>query len=87
MLSSLMSVAALFFFVAIAMVACALLGSLLFDLMPVLRNGDERLRRPLVFPEVAGREGVRTPATVHRINTASPALGQAPGLRPLRAAA
>jgi len=83
MLSSLMSVAVLFFFVAIAMIACALLGSLLFDLMPVLRNGDERLRRPLVFPEIPGREGVRTPATVHPINTS----GCAPAWPSLRAAA
>lgn len=74
MLSSLMSVAALFFFVAIAMLACALLGSLLFDLMPVLRNGDERLRRPLVFPQVAVRDGVRAPATadVHRLSKSAP---------------
>ncbi|RVQ65709.1 hypothetical protein EKN06_12295 [Croceicoccus ponticola] len=70
MLSSLMSFVVLFFFVGVAMVACALLGSLLFDLLPVLRDGDRRVRHPLVFPEIADRPTVRQPATVHRIVSA-----------------
>ena len=67
MLSVMISLLSLFFFVAVAMGACALVGSLLFDLVPVLRNGDERLRQPLVFPEVQQRPSVRAPATVYRL--------------------
>ncbi|WP_156170807.1 hypothetical protein [Croceicoccus naphthovorans] len=66
-MSSVLPVVTLFFFVVIAMGACALVGSLLFDLLPVLRDGDDRVRQPLVFPEVATRPAVRTPATVHRL--------------------
>lgn len=83
MLLSLMSVATLFFFVAIAMIACALVGSLLFDLVPVLRNGDERLRQRLVFPQIADRPDVRRPAHVVRLTPASRPVP----LAPLRAAA
>ncbi len=84
MLSSLISVATLFFFVAAAMVACGLVGSLLFDLLPVLRDGDDRLRHNLVFPQVAERPAVRQPARVYRITPpARPAMREAP----LRAAA
>lgn len=84
MLSSLMSVAVLFFFVAIAMIACTLVGSLLFDLMPVLRNGDDRVRRPLVFPDVAARADTSGSADVYRISTSARRAACSP---PLRAAA
>lgn len=82
MLSSLMSLLSLFFFVAVSMGACALVGSLLFDLLPVLRDGDDRLRRPLIFPEVGERPSVRAPATVYRLSPAGRVA-----VTPLRAAA
>jgi len=81
MLSSLMSVVSLFFFVAIAMGGCALVGSLLFDLLPVLRDGDDRLRKPLIFPQVAERPAVRQPATIHRIIPAQYPAAPAVALR------
>lgn len=68
MLATLLSVSTLFFFVTIAMAACALVGSLLFDLMPVLDNGDERTRQPLVFPAVAER--AEAPSRVVRFTPA-----------------
>jgi len=55
MLFELVSVFAILFFAVVVIGAAALLGSLLFDLIPVLRDGDNRLRQPLVFPEVAQR--------------------------------
>lgn len=67
MLFSLMSLLAVFFFVTIAMGACVVVGSLLFDLVPVLRHGDDRLRQPLVFPQVSDRPSVRMPANVRRL--------------------
>lgn len=84
MLSSLLSGLVLFFFVAVAMAACALVGNLLFDLVPVLRNGDDRVRQPLIFPEVSEVPAVRAPANVYRI---APISGARLPARPLRAAA
>lgn len=74
-----------FFFVAAAMGGCVLVGSLLFDLIPVLRDGDDRLRQPLVFPEVAEKPAVRAPANVYRL--APTGRVSLPATAPLRAAA
>ncbi|GGD39024.1 hypothetical protein [Croceicoccus pelagius] len=74
-----------FFFVAAAMGGCVLVGSLLFDLLPVLRDGDDRLRQPLVFPEVSEKPVVRAPANVYRIAPAGRVA--LPVTAPLRAAA
>jgi len=67
MLSELLTVAALFFFVVVAIGACTLVGSLLYDLLPVLRDGNRQVRHPLVFPEMADKPAVREPARVYRI--------------------
>lgn len=83
-MSDLVTLALSFFFVAVAIGACALVGSMLFDLLPVLRSGDDRTRVPLVFPEVARRPAVREPARVYRITPQSHRVLQP---IPLRAAA
>lgn len=71
MLATLLSIVTLSFFVAIAMVACALVGSLLFDLMPVLDNGDERTRRALEFPALPRQPAVRAAANVVALTPAT----------------
>lgn len=71
MLATLLSIVTLSFFVAIAMVACALVGSLLFDLMPVLDNGDERTRRALEFPAPPRQPAVRGAANVVALTPAT----------------
>lgn len=71
MIATLLSIVMLVFFVAIAMAACTLVGSLLFDLMAVLDNGDERARRTLVFPDVPRRPQARAAANVVALNPAT----------------
>ena len=84
MMSSLLSGLTLLFFSLMALGACALVGNLLFDLIPVLRDGDERVRKQLRFPEIGAAPATREPAAVYRI---APVGGARIALSPLRVAA